>query len=185
LKRTYSHNLKNEEFIMHCPDCGTRATTNQKFCRSCGFSLEKVAQLLTEQSSLTASSQLSDDDVAQAQRRLKKLEGWLCLGAGGLLITVVGAAIWGIIQNLIIEEGEVLPGILLIAFMLIVVTIAFSASYVLKQREKLTGRNPRGPILSPYTETTNPLPLAASADSPASVTEHTTARLEERAKPAS
>jgi hypothetical protein len=107
---------------MHCPDCGTRATANQKFCRSCGFSLEKVAQLLAGQSSLPASSQISDNN---------------------------------------------------------------SAGYVSKQREKLTGRNPQGPIRSPHTETTNPLPLAASADSPASVTEHTTARLEERTRTAS
>jgi hypothetical protein len=170
---------------MHCPDCGTRATANQKFCRSCGFSLEKVARLLAEQSSLPASSQISDDNIAPAQRRLDKLEGWLCLAAGGLLITVVGGAIWGIIQKLIIEEEEALPGILLIAFMLIVVTIAFSAGYVSKQREKLTGHNPQGPIRSPHTETTNPLPLAASADSPASVTEHSTARLEERTRTAS
>jgi hypothetical protein len=73
---------------MHCPDCGTRATANQKFCRSCGFSLEKVARLLAEQSSLPASSQISDDNIAPAQRRLDKLEGWLCLAAGGFLITV-------------------------------------------------------------------------------------------------
>jgi hypothetical protein len=27
---------------MHCPDCGTRATSNQKIRRLCGFSLEKA-----------------------------------------------------------------------------------------------------------------------------------------------
>jgi hypothetical protein len=34
---------------MYCPNCGTEAPVAQKFCRSCGFSLEKVPQLLAEQ----------------------------------------------------------------------------------------------------------------------------------------
>jgi NMD protein affecting ribosome stability and mRNA decay len=32
---------------MHCPKCGAEAPLTQKFCRSCGFSLEKVPQLVT------------------------------------------------------------------------------------------------------------------------------------------
>ena len=34
---------------MHSPGCGAKAPVTQKFCRSCGFSLEKVPQLVAEQ----------------------------------------------------------------------------------------------------------------------------------------
>jgi hypothetical protein len=133
---------------MHCPDCGARATANQKFCRSCGFSLEKVVQLLAEQPSLTASS-------------------------------------WGIIQKLIIEKGELLTGILLIMFFLLIATLALSPGYIEMQRKKLSVRNPQEPIIPPHAEATNPLPPESYLHSLASVTEHTTARLEERPKTAS
>ncbi|MGH9901852.1 MAG: zinc-ribbon domain-containing protein, partial [Pyrinomonadaceae bacterium] len=28
---------------MHCPNCGKRTSAEQKFCRSCGMSLEAVS----------------------------------------------------------------------------------------------------------------------------------------------
>jgi hypothetical protein len=34
---------------MHCPNCGSEAPMEQKFCRSCGFGLGKVARLITDQ----------------------------------------------------------------------------------------------------------------------------------------
>src|SRR5262245_53537077 len=34
---------------MHCPNCGSEAPMEQKFCRSCGFGLGKVARLIAEQ----------------------------------------------------------------------------------------------------------------------------------------
>jgi hypothetical protein len=33
---------------MHCPDCGSEALADQRFCRACGLSLERFAQLLAE-----------------------------------------------------------------------------------------------------------------------------------------
>lgn len=33
---------------MHCPNCGTETSAGQKFCRACGLSLERIAQLLAE-----------------------------------------------------------------------------------------------------------------------------------------
>jgi uncharacterized membrane protein YvbJ len=36
---------------MHCPNCGSEAPMEQKFCRSCGFGLGKVAMLIAEQAS--------------------------------------------------------------------------------------------------------------------------------------
>ncbi len=33
---------------MHCPNCGAESSARQKFCRACGLSLERFAQLLAE-----------------------------------------------------------------------------------------------------------------------------------------
>jgi zinc-ribbon domain len=33
---------------MYCPACGTEASTDQKFCRSCGMGLQMVFQLVVE-----------------------------------------------------------------------------------------------------------------------------------------
>jgi hypothetical protein len=33
---------------MYCPTCGTKASTNQKFCRRCGMGLLKIFQLVAE-----------------------------------------------------------------------------------------------------------------------------------------
>src|SRR5262249_38698772 len=37
------------EAPMHCPNCGTQAAAEQKFCRSCGFDLKPVSQLVAGQ----------------------------------------------------------------------------------------------------------------------------------------
>jgi hypothetical protein len=34
---------------MYCPNCGQATSIEQKFCRSCGLSLEKAAQSVVEQ----------------------------------------------------------------------------------------------------------------------------------------
>ena len=37
---------------MYCPNCSTEASTEQKFCRSCGMELQAVSQLIAGQSEL-------------------------------------------------------------------------------------------------------------------------------------
>lgn len=34
---------------MYCPNCGTKTSIDQNFCRACGLGLEKIAVSLTEQ----------------------------------------------------------------------------------------------------------------------------------------
>ena len=34
---------------MHCPNCGTAAAAEQKFCRSCGLELQAISQLVAQQ----------------------------------------------------------------------------------------------------------------------------------------
>ena len=54
---------------MHCPNCGTAAVKQQKFCRAYGFSLEQVAQLLDEAGHALPDSSAPDelDERARSQ----------------------------------------------------------------------------------------------------------------------
>jgi hypothetical protein len=170
---------------MHCPNCGTRAAADQKFCRSCGFSLEKVAQLLTEQTSVTISGQISEEDITRLQSRLKIVERLWRYALVVLGTTLVGAFILGIFNKMILERGMVVGGSLVIAFLLMGIAFVPVTLYIETRRKMIADLKPRQPALQPDAETTNPLPHESDPYSPLSVTEQTTARLEERTKTAS
>jgi hypothetical protein len=170
---------------MHCPDCGTRATADQKFCRSCGFSLEKVAQLLADQSSATIPGQISEKDITRLQSRLKIVERLWRYALVVLSTTLVGAFILGIFNKMILERGMILGGSLVLAFLLMAIAFVPVTLYIETRRKMIADLKSRQPALQPVAETTNPLPPESDPYSPVSVTEHTTARLEERAKTAS
>ena len=50
---------------MYCPSCGQATSTEQKFCRSCGLSLEKVAESVAEQRPATELSKHLKDRHAK------------------------------------------------------------------------------------------------------------------------
>src|SRR4051812_12462315 len=64
---------------MYCPNCGNTNADGQNFCRSCGLSLEKIAQSLTEQLPTVA--------IKSLQERKHKLER---LGVASLSIFGLG-----------------------------------------------------------------------------------------------
>ena len=77
---------------MHCPNCGTKTSEEQKFCRACGLGLEKVVQILGEQ----MSAQL-DESMLARKERLERL-GMIALsifGAG-----LLGLLIYGVVYKL-------------------------------------------------------------------------------------
>src|SRR5262245_40674652 len=57
------------EATMHCPNCGTKIYTVQKFCRACGLPLEPFAQLLAE-----LAPDAEDENVAQSKLRLYQIK---------------------------------------------------------------------------------------------------------------
>ena len=67
---------------MHCPGCGAEAPVTQRFCRSCGFCLEKVPHLVAEQ--LSESEEILTGDAAEKlQERQQKIERWLSITGFG------------------------------------------------------------------------------------------------------
>src|SRR5262245_66414627 len=92
--------LHFSEANMHCPDCGTKASAGQKFCRGCGFGLEKVELLIADQRAAT-------DHTTEATRRLSddwlhKFEKWAARALFALCSIAVSLILWAIIANVMI-----------------------------------------------------------------------------------
>jgi zinc ribbon protein len=160
------------EATVHCPNCGTEASARQKFCRACGLSLDRFAQLLAE---LLPDGE--DENVAQARRRLRQLEkalkiaGWTIGSALGIFLALVGAHI--LIKR---HDGG---GIFPLLFGVGIIAAMFLISYGSSLKKKVSERFPSQPKL-PSAETTNKLLSEDQSRIAMSVTEQTTARLDEK-----
>jgi zinc ribbon protein len=106
------------EIIMHCPTCGTIASTDQKFCRSCGTGLSVISQLVAKHLSATDPALLpAESDASKPRRRTtvlfsgivsciiglallvaNKQDDWI--GAVGILLLVAGTltAAYGVLS---------------------------------------------------------------------------------------
>ena len=158
---------------MHCPNCGTEASARQKFCRACGLSLDRFAQLLEE---LLPDGE--DENVARARRRLRKLEkaakiaGWIAGSALGIVFAFLG------ILTMIVTD--IRPGIVLLLFGVGVIATMLVLMYQSSLNKQVSGRFPSQPT-PPSAETTNKLLSEEQSRIAMSVTEQTTARLDEKA----
>lgn len=70
---------------MFCPNCGEKAPVDQKFCRACGFSLEKVAPLLSD----GRSEQNTNELIERHGNRLKRISLYV-LGGGLAMALALG-----------------------------------------------------------------------------------------------
>ncbi len=78
---------------MHCPNCGTKASGDQKFCRSCGLRLDKLSQLLAEQIATTEPSFLD---------KQRQIERWRYGATVVAIATAVIAVLWTVIDKVIL-----------------------------------------------------------------------------------
>ena len=96
---------------MFCPNCGSKTSTEQKFCRACGLGLEKIVVSLTEQ--LPAQR---DENLMSQKERLERLgvAALSVFGAG-----VLGILMWIIVYRMMIVQGKVINGFALIGLMIL------------------------------------------------------------------
>ena len=143
---------------MHCPKCGAPAAEHQKFCRACGFSLEKVAQLLGESSSLVCDNPSSGEKPDSKHDRLNRMDQLWHIGLGVLGGGFVLAVCWAIISEVIIKKGHLISGSLFLAFIIGLVTLGLSGLYIEMQRKKLAERQKSSSLSDPL------LPETSNAD---------------------
>ena len=106
---------------MFCPHCGNKNSTQQKFCRSCGLSLEKTAQSLVEQIPAKIDQSL--------ERRKEKLERFGFIALIGVGTVGVGALSYMIIFNMMLAQGKILGGLALLTIIICGLFAAFFFNY--------------------------------------------------------
>ncbi len=95
---------------MFCPNCGSKNSTNQKFCRSCGLSLEKTAQTLVEQLPTKLNENL--------EKRKDKLERLGVIALSGFGVVGAGFLFYLIIFKMMLAEGKILAGLALLTLII-------------------------------------------------------------------
>jgi hypothetical protein len=164
---------------MHCPGCGVKASVNQKFCRSCGFGLEKVSQLVAEQ--LTAEQRQAAIESGESFNDRQHLMEWL--GIIGWYTFIGGGAIgvillfYNIISKLIIGNGQVLGGIALLLFLAGALLLLSYIHYLESQKDSAKREAQRSKALA-EGGTTGKLPPETYSEIQSSITDHTTDLLE-------
>ena len=123
---------------MHCPRCGTSATVDQQFCRSCGLNLEKVAELIGEE--LLAPNSETANDLARLRERQQKLEQWggiVALSTVGIMFLTLVVII---IRGMILGTTAILPGAFFIALVIIASVMVWLLSSAKSLKDKLAAR---------------------------------------------
>jgi hypothetical protein len=160
---------------MHCPRCGTAASANQQFCRSCGLNLEQVAELIGE-SNLVSETPGSDAlRLKELQRKHESWGGIAGLIAFGLALVLFIALVF---SQIILKGGIlILPGSILILLAGAAGVMGYFYASAKSLKQKLAEPQLPQPIGRPLSgESIDPTMLRSSA----SVTEQTTKLLDEQ-----
>jgi hypothetical protein len=128
------------EPTMHCPGCGTEASLTQRFCRTCGFSLEKVPQLVVEQHS--ESEAITDSKSAEIlQKRQQKIEHGLWIAGIGFIALVALSMLVGLIYLMLVGSLPIVPGIVLLTLILVGLVAGSLGIYSENLKKKLSGNS--------------------------------------------
>jgi hypothetical protein len=123
---------------MFCPNCGTKTSIDQNFCRACGLGLDKIALSLNEQLPVKPNRSLQEQ-----KERFEKL-GVAALSVFGL--GVLSLIIYGVVYKLIISEGDLLTALAAVGFIIMIACGLASVALFAKANEagqEATKRKPQ------------------------------------------
>lgn len=154
---------------MYCPNCGNKNSADQKFCRSCGLGLQKVAESLSEQ--LPTELDLS---LQQKKERFEKL------GVAALSIFGAGLAVpilYSIFYTTMWTQGNIVKGLGMFALLLVLACGLISVILFAKANEvkEESAKRPSPEPKELNSPDTRELPERAAQQPPAfSVVDRTT-----------
>jgi hypothetical protein len=168
---------------MFCPNCGTKTEAGQKYCRSCGLGVEKLAGLISEQLPAGALERSTPEEVARLLQRKQNVERLLAgaaLTAGGVFVVSLVAMI---VLKIIIGKGAILQGLGFLAFILAAAAALLLVFYRESLKESLAARGVTDETareLKDAPTTSKLLPDGSHFDPVPSVTDRTTELLKSR-----
>ena len=150
---------------MYCPRCGKDGSLDQRFCRSCGFQLDQVMELLEPQTTPV-------DDQKLAQLKLRRIGSIVVMSTITLaLCAVCGAIIWAMVTGGM-PIGAGIFGLL--------VLIGMTSGFIFLGLSQLKAEKPGSQTALDTNQTTKSLLNQPTLNVPPSVTERTTNLLTER-----
>jgi hypothetical protein len=159
--------------MMHSPNCGTRASAEQKYCRSCGLGLQAVSQIVAAHAAASGPNPAREEQVEidkyQYVRMWKRMWGWgFAVLFAGLFLSIVG-------KKIIHDEIVTAVGAIIAITSLWPLVYPFFSIFQVK--EGAVRQAPQPAALPEPLATTDPLPEHHSALA-LSVAERTTDLLE-------
>ena len=134
---------------MFCPNCGNKISLDQKFCRTCGLALEKIAQSVCEQLPTRL-----DESLEERKNKLERL-GVVALsifGAG-----LLSALLYKVGYQLMLTQGKILAALGMLAVVVILGSGILSVILFAKAHdveEVKTRRRLQGSEKTPEAEST-------------------------------
>ncbi len=129
---------------MYCPNCGTKTSSDQNFCRACGLGLEKIAVTLNEQLPTRV-----DVSLQQQKERFEKL-GVAALSVFGL--GVLSIILYGVVYKLMMSEGDVFSALAATGFIIMIACGLASVFLFAKAKEAGEAATKRKPEQIPSTQ---------------------------------
>jgi hypothetical protein len=156
---------------MYCPNCSTEASTEQKFCRSCGMELQAVADLIRDQSPMVKPKS-HQKPTFEARQRAMLIWGFIItFGAAA-----VGASLKILAKESIHPAGEFTPYVSVLAVVAAIFGMGLMC-YPFLQMMSDNARSRRPPL--PKPQPTIKLRSVLLPEEQPSVTDQTTEFLEE------
>lgn len=120
---------------MYCPNCGTKTSLDQNFCRSCGLGLDKIVASLSEQMPTKV-----DPTLQQQKERYEKM-GMAALGVFAL--GVLGFILYSVGYKLMLSQGSILAGLAILGFIIMIACGLTSVVLFAKAKEVGEGASKR------------------------------------------
>lgn len=150
---------------MYCPNCGTNISLDQKFCRSCGLGLEKIALSVAEQLPTKL-----DENLKERKNRLEQL-GVIALSIFG--VGVLSLFLYMVGSKLMLSQGKLVAALAVLGLIIILGSGLLSVLLFAKATEVEEASNKRR-LQMPEVDQTGKLLEEGHLEPVPSVTESTT-----------